>query len=58
MHRTAIGIIGDIADAYKDKVRAFIKTQEIIAYIQRFKQSNSSKLREISVWASQILNNI
>mmetsp|Transcript_178 Transcript_178/g.152 ORF Transcript_178/g.152 Transcript_178/m.152 type:complete len:533 (+) Transcript_178:921-2519(+) len=58
MHRTAIGIIGDIAGAYKDRARDFVKIPEVVNYVQRFKQSSNSRLREISLWALNLINSI
>jgi len=56
--RAAIGIYGDIADEFKERSREFIKTQNILNYIQKFKQSNNPRIRDVAIWASTKVNSI
>ena len=56
IHRTVIGVIGDIAKAFSSQVKEIVKTPQVLTYLQRFRASNNMKLREITNWAFNIVN--
>lgn len=58
VHRSCIGIIGDLCKTYGTRARDIVKTQAVLMYVQRFRTSNNVKIKELANWASGLLNSI
>lgn len=58
IHLCALGLIGDVASAYKSKVKQMLAVPQVYTYLQRFRSSNNTKMREVSNWAFNIVTSI
>lgn len=58
VHITCIGLIGDLANAYRQRVRELLKVAQVTAYLQLYRTSNNTKLREVANWSFNLLSSV
>lgn len=58
MHVNALGLLGDIAVAFGDRVKSVVTANQVLQYVQRWANSPSPRVHEVAIWAqSAILGN-
>ena len=58
MHINALGLLGDIATAFRDRVKNVVMAAPVLQYVQRWANSPSPRIHEVAIWTqSAILGN-
>lgn len=58
LHNSALGLLGDIAYAYKRRVAEHLRNPNVNTYLIKFKASADPKLREIAIYSYDQINSI
>ena len=56
IHISVIGIIGDLANVFGQKVREMFRVTFVFDYLQRFRTHNNLKIRELANWSFNLVN--
>jgi importin subunit beta-1 len=58
MHVNALGLLGDIAVAFGERVKSVVLATQVMQYVQRWANSPNPRVHEVAIWAqSAILGN-